>query len=73
MELLDIDIAGGWGEAKTVATLVGGTQRAAKRAKMYTLNEKNLILCDQQSFKLWSQLKGNSVNYLDFFNFIISL
>jgi hypothetical protein len=60
------------GEARTVAALDGRTQRAAKPAKINTLNEKNLILCDQQIFKLLSQLKGNSINYLDFFSSIIS-
>jgi len=69
MELLDRGIAGGWGEARTVATLVGRTQRAAKRAKMNTLNEKNLILCDQQIIKLLSQLKGNSINCLNLIRF----
>ena len=46
-----------------MATVVGRTQRAAKWAKMDTLNLKKLILCDQQIFKLLSQLKGNSINY----------
>jgi hypothetical protein len=61
------------GEARIVATLVGRTQRAAKRAKMNTLNEKTNF-CDKQIFKLLSQLKENSINYLDFFffNFINS-
>jgi hypothetical protein len=63
MELLDRGIAGGWGEARTVATLVGRTQKAAKRAKMNTLSEKHLILYDQQIFKILSQFKRNSINY----------
>ena len=40
MELLDRGIAGRWGEARTLATLDGRTQRAAKWAKMNTLNLK---------------------------------
>jgi hypothetical protein len=34
--------------------------------------KKKLILCDQQIFKFLNQLKENSINYLDFFNFIVS-
>jgi hypothetical protein len=49
-----------------MTTLVGRTQKAAEEAKMNTVNEKKLVLCDQQIFKLLIQLKGNSGNYLDF-------